>query len=446
MRLVAALAVLALAGAARADEGDTSGKTRLDPEVLAGKQERGYFTGLPLINYDSNTGLGVGGRLYYLWNGDKDDPRFQYTPYLHRIYLQAFLTTGGVQYHALDYDAPYLLGSPYRLRAQAAFERNPIATYFGRGASTNDPLSFPGAPGTFDKLGDYETALARVQPDGTTYADYDRYRLTRPKLSASVERDLFGGVVRVLAGASVAYAAIHDYTGESVKADGDVDAPSAATHLHDDCAAGVVVGCDGGWDNALKLGVAYDTRDFEPNPTSGWFLELVGEGSTKAIGSGWTYLRGTASGRVFVPIIRRPTRIVAAARFAFSAQAGDAPFFEENNLGLTDGDVNGLGGLRTLRGYAQDRFVAPVMTVASLELRWTIGELDPGSQRFAFLLVPFLELGGAWNDLGGVSLGGWKRSEGAAFRVAWNQATIISVDYGLSTEGAGFYVNFGQQY
>ena len=33
--------------------------------------------------------------------------------------------------------------------------------------------------------------------------------------------------------------------------------------------AGLVVGCGGGFDNTLKLGLAYDTRDFEPDPELG---------------------------------------------------------------------------------------------------------------------------------------------------------------------------------
>ena len=33
-------------------------------------------------------------------------------------------TTGGLQFHWLDYDAPYILGTPFRARAQLIYERN----------------------------------------------------------------------------------------------------------------------------------------------------------------------------------------------------------------------------------------------------------------------------------------------------------------------------------
>jgi hypothetical protein len=33
-------------------------------------------------------------------------------------------------------------------------------------------------------------------------------------------------------------------------------------------------------------------------------------------------------------------------------------------------------------------------------------------------------------------------SYGGALRVAWNLATIVTIDYGVSSEDAGFYINF----
>src|SRR5687768_6084721 len=41
---------------------------RLGGEEYAAKAEGSYFTGLPLINYDSNTGLGFAARGYYFFD------------------------------------------------------------------------------------------------------------------------------------------------------------------------------------------------------------------------------------------------------------------------------------------------------------------------------------------------------------------------------------------
>jgi hypothetical protein len=61
------------------------------------KNEGGYFTGVPIANYDPTTLVGFGGRVYYYWNGYRPDPRFAYTPYLHRVIAQAFFSTGSAQ-------------------------------------------------------------------------------------------------------------------------------------------------------------------------------------------------------------------------------------------------------------------------------------------------------------------------------------------------------------
>src|SRR5688572_9695515 len=59
------------------------GKQRLTEEDYLRKNERGYFTGLPLANYDPNTGFGFGARGYYFYNGTREDRFFAYTPYRH---------------------------------------------------------------------------------------------------------------------------------------------------------------------------------------------------------------------------------------------------------------------------------------------------------------------------------------------------------------------------
>jgi hypothetical protein len=97
---------------------ESGAKQALDAQDYQRKNEGGYFTGLPLANYDSNTGVGFGVRGYYYYNGHRSDPLFGYTPYFFRTFLQLFATTGGLQFHWLDVDAPTIAGSPFRFRSQ----------------------------------------------------------------------------------------------------------------------------------------------------------------------------------------------------------------------------------------------------------------------------------------------------------------------------------------
>ena len=102
----------------------------------------------------------------------------------------------------------------------------------------------------------------------------------------------------------------------------------------------------------------------------------------------------------------------------------------------------GLGGLRTLRGFKSDRFVGRVFGLANLELRWTFHRFEVLKQKFALIGVPFIDVGRTFDDLGSVTFKRWRRGQGAAFRVSWNLATIVTVEYGFSDEDTGLYINF----
>lgn len=108
-------------------------KRRMNAAGIADKREGSYLTGLPLLNSDPDTGFGFGARVEWFDNGSRDDVIFEATPYRHRLYAQAFFTTSGYQYHTLDYDAPYLKGSPFRLRAALIYEKSTAANYYGLG-------------------------------------------------------------------------------------------------------------------------------------------------------------------------------------------------------------------------------------------------------------------------------------------------------------------------
>lgn len=458
--IAAAALVTSLASApARADDARRplpdfmAGKQPMSASDLADKPEGRYFTGLPLANSDPDTGIGFGARLYVFDNGSKDDRLFDYTPYRARAYAQAFFTTTGYQYHTIDVDVPYLDREPLRLKGSLVYERNDAANYYGTGPHTLDRLSFPGTPGVkYAKLDDYTGAERTLRPDGTAFSRYDQYVLERPEGTVTLERDFFGGVVRGLVGYTVSYANVAQWTGQTIEADdpaggGAVHAKSAATRLQADCDARRVRGCNGGFDDSIKLGIAFDTRDYEPDPNSGWFVDLTTEMSGRPVGSDFDWVRVTFSPRVYWSPFPKLTDLVVAGRIVESVATADIPFFQMNQLSFTDGNKYGLGGLRTLRGFKQDRFVGRAVTLANLELRWTFTDFTIAKkQHFALMLVPFLDVGRVFDTLDDFELARFRNGQGAGFRIAWNQATIIVVDYGVSREGSSLYINFNHPF
>ncbi len=461
--LAAAIFALAVAGDAHAEDpreavappADTPSsppaglgqKQRLSDEDFARKNQGGYFTGLPIFNYDPNTLFGFGGRLYYYFDGDKKDPLFAYTPYLHRVIVQAFVSTGGAQDQLIDYDAPAIFGPLWRGRATLEFEAANNWPYYGIGSRSLAPLSFPGQPGrTFSSLNAYQNATSAVQPNGETYARYNLFEFQHPTLQLGVERLLLGGIVRPFFGFGFAYANIHDYTGAQTNATASngasVQAPEATTFLAADCAAHRVLGCNGGWDNVLRLALSVDTRDFEPDPNSGMYTELSTEIASRALGSQFNYVRSMLSVRAFYSPVPKVTDLVLAARVLYEIQTSGTPFFSQETLPFIDDNHAGLGGFRTLRGFAQNRFVGPVIGLTNYEVRWTFVKFRVLGQGIGVMAVPFMDIGRVFDNVSQTTLAGWKRTEGGGLRIAWNEATIIMMDFGVSSEGTGLYLNF----
>jgi outer membrane protein assembly factor BamA len=220
------------------------------------------------------------------------------------------------------------------------------------------------------------------------------------------------------------------------------DQVEAPTRLATDCAAGKVVGCGGGRDDFLRLGISYDTRDFEPDPNSGVFVDAAIDAGTVALGSQFDYVRFMIAARGYWSPIADKADLVVAGRAVFEAQTKGAPFFSMDTFPFTEDPRAGLGGHRTMRGFKQDRFVGSVMTLANLELRWTFTRFVVWKQKLALIVAPFVDVGRPYDDLSQLQLTGWRGDYGGAFRIAWNLATIITVDYGRSSEDSGFFVNF----
>jgi outer membrane protein assembly factor BamA len=269
-------------------------------------------------------------------------------------------------------------------------------------------------------------------------------------LLMSLERTVLGGLVRPLLGLGFTYNRIGDYTGESVYATDasghSTNAEMAPTRLSEDCKAGVIVGCSGGWNNFFRLGVSLDTRDYEPDPNRGVFVDAALDIGSRVLGSHYEWARAMLSPRGYFDPFRKWVDLVFAGRATIQVQSHDTPFFGMNFLPYTEDPRTGLGGLRTLRGYKQDRFVGPVMTLVNAEVRWTFLHLEGAGQRFAFILVPDMDLGATYDDISKIRLSDWRRSQGGALRISWNLATIVTTEYAFSQEDSGFYINFNHMF
>ena len=404
-------------------------KPSLTQKQVEEKENGIYVTGLPIVNYDNDKGFGYGARVYLYNNGHKGDELFSLTPYKQQAFLQFFQTTNGWSYHKFHYDAPYINDSLFRITTDLTYEKNTQATYFGVTSASLQNLQDTNNK-SYTKASDQEEALI---DQGSEY--YNRFLLVRPTFELNIARDLFGGLMRISGGVYVSKATIHDYNNTTV-----LDKHNQVSKLAED--KNTIVGYGGGWDNALRVGLVYDSRDFAPNPKNGSIHDMTLEFYGKYTGSEYTHQRYNFSTRNFFT----PASLdffTLALRGIYSVQAGDTPFYNKNQIVFADDQTTGLGGLRSLRGYQQDRFVANVKVLGNVETRFNIYEAHTYGQSFEFMMVPFVDAGKVFDDVKETDLTNYKYTVGAGMRIAWNQATIIMIDYGQSVEDSGLYINFG---
>ncbi|MCW7469707.1 Omp85 family outer membrane protein [Leptospira kanakyensis] len=457
---------------------EISEKKRLSERDFKNKKEGGYFTGLPLINSDPNVGVGYGARVLYFYNGEKKSPMFEYTPYRVRIFAQYFNTTKRAPYHQLSVDAPYIFDTKWRLRADLVYERNPNSLFFGIGSDTLQPLSYlernnpNGQIRRNAPFADYEDNLNYRRPGDAGQGEapivsdhrYNRYDIENPNFSTSGEYSFFGGTLRTVTGVRLSKQIIRTYDGKYNDAqlgpadgvlgllgvDRTFGTPQGETKLTREDKDGKIRGLNGGYTNTVRAGIVFDTRDFEPDPNRGVFLEYTHERSAKAIGSTYDFNKNLVSGRIFLSPVQwftsKPPEIlekfVLAARGTMIQTNGDAPFYEYRNMWGTETNQSGLGGRTTIRGYKQDRFVGQTMAFANFEIRWKFAETEFWGQHFDFQLVPFYDVGRVWDRTEDANLKNYKHSRGIGLRIPWNQATVIYFDHAISNEDRQTFINF----
>jgi len=411
---------------------------RMSDEDLAKKREGWYPTGLPLVNFSSDTGLGYGLRLYLYNNGSKSDPAFASAPYFLQTYLQYFATTGGWQYHEWNVDRLKIFGSNFRVKTSVVFEKKLNANYFGQGAETTiNPLTANNKE--YDKYEDYQSEFLKA--NNYTNYKFNNYTITAPKFSIDLYYYL-GEYFKFLLGYQVRRVDIDSWFDREFEIGvfgGDTYRQTQQTLLDLDRPTGY----EGGWTNFARIGLALDTRDFEPDPNNGVYIDYAFEVSDNSLGSEYDYVRSTTGFRGYVSPFRN---FVMAARVAYTDTSGEVPFYEKSYFAFLLNRYNGLGGYRTLRGYMEDRFVANTMTMGNIEFRYRFGEINPGGQLFAFKIIAFCDTGNAYDNAGDPfdepRWGDYKTAYGGGLVIAWNMNTIIHFYYGVSAEESAISINF----
>lgn len=460
-----------------------SREKRLLPEDIFNKREGWYATGLPEFTVDPIRGLTVGANAFLFNNMDKTDPFFYFTPYRIRYAVGLRVAQNGRVDAELNVDVPFIFNSKWRLRGDFIYANDPNWQYFGIGSQTLNNLRYQDKrtgnivedarfPGYYENL-----ALTRAgrgpafneDPNGTyTDVHFNEVDYSQFLLGLALERTFFEGRMRLMLGAEILMIGIEQYDNRTTVEAIDINtgeetgAIQGQTRITQDFLASQqgdansswsrfnVGGYNGGRIGLLQTGLMWDTRDLEPDPSRGMFVEYAQEVSAPWTGSEFTFTKHLAQAMFYQRLMPNTlSRTVFASRFALGYIRGsNIPFTEVLDLwGASEGGgIPVLGGARALRGYREGRFAGMVTALANVELRSRFYQATVFNQHMAFSAVPFLDAGRVFDSFGEMSLDNIKVNPGIGLRLAWNQATILRMDYARSAEDAQFFFVFGHTF
>jgi hypothetical protein len=409
-----------------------SNEKKLPDDELAEKKEGMYVTGVPDLSSDPVNGFGAGAEGSLFFNGKKKDPFFAYTPYRAELDVAVFITTKLQKEIKMALDVPYILNTKWRLRAEAAYEINPNLLYFGITEASLKPLSY--SPGNNPLLPAVTNASYKAYDNSLTgkRAYYNTYTKKEAVLNISMEHSFYEGRLRALVGYEIASVNLSTPLNDS-------------SLLHKDALANKVKGFGNNMVSFVQVGLIYDTRDLETDPSNGSFAELTNELSLMALGSQYNFNKTFFHYNLYKSLFpKKLKRFVFAGRVAIGYTQGDAPFYEYQDEWSSEGSIEGLGGGNTLRGYKQSRFLGRVMQFNNFELRCKFAQVKILKQTLAFSAVPFFDLGAVWDDMSRIGhLENYRYSEGLGLRIAWNVNTILRFDYAFSKEDRQFFFSLG---
>lgn len=458
-QIILLLAIFLFSLIAKAQERDSLSfikSKRMSDDDLAKKKEGTFFTGIPDFSSDPVTGFGFGIRSNVYWNGERTNPLFPYTPYLAKLKVNAAYYTSNARELVLSLDVPYYKGTRWRFKIDFKAQQNPANLYFGLTESTLGELRLPSDEGTtFPTYKKYDRARKTLRKGEIGEANFvtdalsNRFRETEYMLNLKADYALGNGKWRIMSGYEIQHLSYKTF--EGVEADAinpnsgeEITAPNGFSLLQRDFDQGKILGLNGGWVSIIQTALIYDTRDFEPDPTKGLYFEIANEYSGNIIGSQFDFDKFFIQGRVYQKLPFGKRTILVGRLGVGNIFGTNAPFFEFQDQWSPDGSINALGGKQSLRGYRANRFLARSLWFTNIELRFRIAETKLGKQRFAFGIAPFFDAGtvrNRWQDLDFKNI---KASYGGGLRIAWNQSTILSFDYGISKEDKLFYFGIGQ--
>ncbi|WP_206194348.1 BamA/TamA family outer membrane protein [Shewanella sp. SNU WT4] len=177
--------------------------------------------------------------------------------------------------------------------------------------------------------------------------------------------------------------------------------------------------------SGLNLSLAYDSRDFAPNPERGLLAEIKYQHYSKQWGSDFGFDKMSVNVRQYHRF--SPQYIVAFEVYGEGSR-GDVPWYALPKLG-TDG---------RMRGYYQGQYRDNYFLSSQIELRQALSERHG--------LVYWAGAGNVAPDWSGLFSQDWLPTLGIGYRLAFKPRVNIRLDVGIGKDSSGVYFQINEAF
>lgn len=389
-QLLISLAAFILCAPVFAQEADNSTKEIVKTGLNLGP--------LPVVAFDADRGFQFGALLNLYQFGDGStypNPRSQW-------YLEASAYAKESKINSykliLNYDNKTLIPG-VRMSICSGYYKDAALDFYGfNGYQSNYDMDMLAETFMFDSGESGQKLLDKYNNKGKLPKGF--YRYGRDLVRAKV--DFTGEILNNFyweAGYHFAYNKIESFTPSGYSVLNNPEVPglyvNGGTTLFDLYKTWGIIPEDqqnGGFISAIRLGLMYDSRNVENNPTKGIWAEAHLIAAPKWLGTTHQHYKYCATFRHYLPIVKQ--KLTFAYRIGYQGTIGstapwyDMPFY--TSMGVKP-DYEGFGGYRTVRGLMLNRVQGLDTGYYNAEFRWRFVDFQLWKQNIAFTLTAFCD-------------------------------------------------------
>ncbi|MGB4204486.1 MAG: hypothetical protein WBJ84_02575 [Bacteroidales bacterium] len=389
------------------------------------------FGALPAVSFNSDLGFQYGALVNFYYFGDGKS----YPKYMHSLYGEVSRYTKGSGINRFFYDSEYLIPK-VRVTADISYLTEKALDFYGFNG-------YDAVYNSFWEDKDDQHYLSRM---------FYRHERNMFRFMTDFQGSLVDKKLRWVAGFGVLHNSVGAVDIEALNKGKKKDLLPDTLSLYDYYTNwGIIKDGEksGGWSNNIKVGLVYDTRDFEPNPMKGLWSEIVLFAAPGFLGNGdYGFAKISATHRQYFTLVKEKLSFVYRLNYQGTI-GGKVPFYMQPymiNSFSNSSNTDGLGGSKTVRGMLRNRVVGNAFAFGNAEFRWKFYKTVVMKQNLYLGLNLFMDAGkvlkkidfqkpeSTWpfnpSELFAFDEESIHTTLGAGLGIVLNENFIIAVDYG----------------